>query len=175
MGKILVVVYSYTGTCERLARRLCDQEGWPLGRVTDARPRRGAVGTLRCVLDSWLRRRPPILYQGPPPADFDAVVLVAPIWMYRLAGPMRSFVASHRETLADIFVAPVMGGRGAANAIAEIGRIAGRPPVLGTAFTAREVDDGSCTARLRAFGEGVRLAEADTPPTRPATWSPRAA
>lgn len=46
----------------------------------------------RRVLDSLLRRRPGIRYQGPDPADFRAVVLVSPIWMYRLAGPMRSFV-----------------------------------------------------------------------------------
>ena len=31
--------------------------------------------------------------------DFRTVVLVAPIWMYRLAGPMRSFVARERDAM----------------------------------------------------------------------------
>jgi len=175
MNKILVVVYSNTGTCRRLADLLCDQQGWPMAEITEARPRRGALGIWRCLLDSWLRRKPPIHYSGLSPDGFDAVVLIAPIWAYRLAGPMRTFVDSRRESLADIAVAPVMGGSGAPNAIAEIGRLTGRTPILDTAFTAREVQDGSCAARLKAFGDGVRAAKGASVATRPAIWSPQAA
>jgi len=174
MSKILVVVYSYTGTCRRLAELLCDEQGWPMAEITDARPRSGALGLWRCLFDSWLRRQPPIHYTGLPPDGFDAVVLVAPIWAYRLAGPMRTFVASRRESLAEVAVAPVMGGSGAPNAIAEVGRLLGRAPILSTAFTAREVEEGSCAARLRAFGDAVRAARA-ADVTRPAIWSPKAA
>ena len=174
MSKILVVVYSHTGTCRRLAELLCDEQGWPMAEVTDARPRSGALGMWRCLLDSWLRRQPPIHYTGLPPDGFEAVVLVAPIWAYRLAGPMRTFVASRRASLPEVAVAPVMGGSGAPNAIAEIGRLLGRAPILSTAFTAREVEDGSCAARLRAFGDGVRAAKAAVV-TRPAIWSPQTA
>lgn len=175
MSKILVVVYSYTGTCRLLAELLCEQQGWPMAEITDAQPRRGASGMWRCLVDSWLRREPPIHYSGLPPEEYDAVVLIAPIWAYRLAGPMRSFVASRRASLPDVAVAPVMGGRGAPNAIAEIGRLIGRAPILATAFTQREVEDGSCAARLRAFGDGVRAAKTADAVTRPAVWSPRAA
>jgi len=175
MSKILVVVYSHTGTCRRLADLLCDQQGWPMAVITDARPRRGAIGTWRCLLDSWLRRRPPINYSGLSPDGFDAVVLIAPIWAYRLAGPMRTFVDSRRGSLADIAAAPVMGGSGAPNAIAEIGRLTGRAPILDTAFIAREVEDGSCAARLKAFGDGVQAAKGASVATRPAIWSPQTA
>ena len=174
MSKILVVVYSYTGTSRRLADLLCDEQGWPMAVITDARPRSGALGMWRCLLDSWLRRQPPINYAGLPPDGFDAVVLVAPIWASRLAGPMRTFVASRHESLPEIAVASVMGGSGAPNAIAEIGRLVGRAPILSTAFTTREVEDGGCTARLRAFGDGVRAAKAAAV-TRPAIWSPQTA
>ena len=174
MSKILVVVYSHTGTCRRLADLLCDEQGWPMAVITDARPRSGALGMWRCLLDSWLRRQPSIHYTGLPPDGFEAVVLVAPIWAYRLAGPMRTFVASQRASLPEVAVAPVMGGSGAPNAIAEIGRLLGRAPILSTAFTAREVEDGSCAARLRAFGDGVRAAKTAVV-TRPAVWSPQTA
>ncbi len=133
MSKILVVVYSYTGACRRLAELLCNEQGWPMAEISDARPRGGVLGTRRCL-----------------------------------------FVASRRESLPDVAAAPVMGGSGALNAIAEIGRLLGRAPILSTAFTAREVEDGSCAARLRAFGDAVRAARA-TDVTRPAIWSPQAA
>lgn len=65
------------------------QQSWPVGAVLELRPRAGAWGTLRCVLDSLLRRRPSVRYLGPPIEEFDSVILVAPIWLGRLAGPMR--------------------------------------------------------------------------------------
>lgn len=175
MSKVLVVTYSFTGTGRRLTQLLCGMQGWESAEITEVHARSGGLGNWRCLLDSWLRRRPPIRYEGPAPEGFDAVVLVAPIWVYRLAGPMRSFVAAYRDRLPDVAVVSVMGSRGAPNAVAEIGKLLGRSPLLSTAFTSREVEDGSCAARLQAFGRAVQAAE-DSPLTvRPATWSPQTA
>lgn len=176
MGKILVVVYSYTGSSRRLAQLMCIQQGWSMAEITEPRPRTGgAWGNWRCLLDAFFRRRPAIRYDGPRPMDFDAVVLVSPIWMMRLAGPMRSFVAKLHDQLPDVAVVSVMGGRGAPNAVAEIGQILGRSPILSTAFTMNEVNDGSCAARLQAFGTAVQNAKDAQIVARPAILSPQAA
>ncbi len=152
MDSILVICYSYTGTCTRAAQLLCSHHGWPLGAVVDDAPR----GTLRCVLDSLLRRHPKVRYEGPDPADFRTVVLVSPIWMYALAGPMRSFVAQYRKALPRVAVIVTMGSRGASNAIAEIARSLGRAPIATSVLTQHEVEDGSGTARLLAFGDALQ-------------------
>ena len=120
-----------------------------------------------------LRRRPVVRYTGPPIDRFDTVVLIAPIWAHQLAGPMRSFVAMHRAQLPAVAVVSVMESRGAPRAVAEIGQLIGRSPVLGTAFTTREVDDGSFATRLQAFGDAVLHSRA-SPPVRPSIWSPQA-
>jgi hypothetical protein len=174
MSKVLVVMYSYTGTCRRLAQLLCSQQGWPMGEITEVSQRSGVLGTWRCLVDSWLRRSPAIRYVGPPPNVFDAVVLVAPIWAYRLASPMRSFVASRHGQLPDVAVVSVMGSRGAPNAVAEIGRLIGGPLILSTAFTTREVEDGSYAAQLQAFGTAVQSSEDKQDVVRPSIWSPQA-
>jgi hypothetical protein len=153
MDSILVVCYSYTGTTRRLAQLLCSHHGWPLGEILDERPRGGAVGTWRCFLDSMLRRHPDVRYLGPDPGDFHTVVLMSPIWVYRLAGPMRSFIAKRRGVLRRYAVISTMGSAGASNAVAEIAHVLGRPPILADAFTTREIEDGSGTARLLAFGD----------------------
>ena len=80
MSKILAVVYSYTGTSRRLAQLLVAQQQWPLGEVRDARPRSGVAGASRCLLDSFFHRHPEIRYNGPNLNEFDAVVLISPIW-----------------------------------------------------------------------------------------------
>jgi hypothetical protein len=173
MNNVLVIVYSYTGTSRQVAELLCSQQSWQLASVTEVRPRSGALGSLRCVLDSFFRRQPAIHYDGPPPGDFDAVVLVSPIWMLQLAGPMRSFVARQRYRLPDVAVLSVMGGQGAPNAAAEISDFMGRAPILSSSVTMREVDDGGCAARLQAFGTAVRSAEDSRDVVRPVTLSPQ--
>ena len=174
MSKVLAVVYSYTGTSRRLAQLLVAQQQWTLAEVREARPRSGFVGTWRCLMDSFFRRCPEIRYDGPNPSEFDAVVLVSPIWAYRLAGPMRSFVASQHASLRDVVVISVMGGSGAPNAVAEVSRLIGRPPLMNAAFKAREVEGGSCAGRLQAFGKAVQEARDSSLAVRPSTWSPRA-
>ncbi|MCW7541126.1 Crp/Fnr family transcriptional regulator [Aquabacterium sp. A7-Y] len=91
---------------------------------------------------------------------------------------LRSLVPNakaNRHLLKDVAVVPVMGNRGAANAVAEISQRLGRTPLMSSAFTAREVEDGSCMPRLRAFGRAVQDAEGGGPVRRAATWSPQSA
>jgi hypothetical protein len=167
MDSLLVVNYSFTGVSRRAAQLLCSHHGWPLGEITDVHAGRG---TWRCVLDALLRRQPPIRYHGPDPADFRTVVLVAPIWMYRLAGPMRSFVAGHREALRRVAVISTMNAAGASNAVTEVGRLLGHGVVAAAAFTAREIEDGSGTSRLLAFGDALQPGSAASSPEHRPAW-----
>ena len=171
MDSIMVVCYSYTGISRRAAQLLCSHHGWPLGEISEVEAR----GTWRCVLDSLLRRQPAIRYQGPDPGDFRTVVLVAPIWMYRLAGPMRSFVVHHKDTLQRVAVIVTMNAAGASNAFGEIARLLGHGLVDAAAFKAREIEDGSGTARLLAFGDALQPGSTASQPTRKPAWTAPAA
>ena len=172
--RTLIVDYSNTGTSRRVADLLASQFQWPRGEIREDRSRTGTAGMLRCVFDSLLKRHPAIRYEGPDPKSFETVVLIAPIWLHQLAGPMRSFVRDQAPDLRRVAVISVMGGQGAANAFAEVDRILGRPPILSTSFTAREVDDGSYSPNLQVFGNAVRDNATKTQAVRPTTLSPSA-
>jgi hypothetical protein len=135
---------------------LCSHQGWPLGEITEPKAR----STWRCVLDSLLRRQPVIRYTGPRPADFRAIVLISPIWMYRLAGPMRSFIVNHKDALKKVAVIETMNAASAANAFTEIVHLLGHNLLDTAAFKAREIEDGSGTTRLLAFGDKLRTGAA---------------
>lgn len=157
MSKILVVSYSWTGTCDRVADLLCQlRPGWQRGEIDLDKPRHGRVGYWRCVLDSVLRLKPAIHYEGPFPSKFDAVVLVSPIWAFHLAGPMRSFIHTRREHLPDVAVISVMGGAGASNAVREIEQLTGRSCLMKAAFTMKDVQDDRAAVPLRDFAETLR-------------------
>ncbi len=172
MDSILVVCYSHTGTSRRVAQLLCSHHGWPLGEISEVKPSRGSW---RCVLDSLLRRRPGIRYQGPDPADFRTVVLVSPIWMYRLAGPMRSFVAGHKNALKRVAVIQTMNSAGATNAFGEIAHLLGHGVVDAIACKAGEIEVGSGTDRLLAFADALQPGSTATQPVRHRAWTEPAA
>ncbi len=150
MDKVLVVAYSRTGTSLRLARQLARPRGWPVGRIEHVQTRRHSGSWLGGLLEPLLPPRPGVEYLGPPPQDFDLVVLVSPSDAARLAEPMRGFVATHAGELPDIAVIPVTGGGGACAAMDELRGLARRVPLLCAVFTHQEVDDGSCGPRLVA-------------------------
>jgi hypothetical protein len=155
MDSILVVTYSYTGTSRRVAQLLASQHGWPLGEIKEVQPRSGGAGYFRCLMDSLLRRRPPVRYDGPDPGDFRTVVLVSPIWAWRLAGPMRSFIAGHARQLRRVAMVSTMGSSGAPNAEAEVTQLLGHAPVVATAVTARDLVDRSLVGRITGFGDEI--------------------
>jgi hypothetical protein len=166
MDSILVVCYSHTGTSRRAAQLLCSHHGWPLGEIREVASR----GNLRCVLDSLLRRRPEIRYDGPDPGDFRTVVLIAPIWMYRLAGPMRTFVAREKDKLRRVAVIATMNAGGATNAFAEVADILGHGVMRRMAIHARAIEDGSGTGDLIDFGAALQPGAAGEP-QRQAAWT----
>jgi flavodoxin len=159
MSEILVISYSNTGTSRRLAQMLCKQQGWPMAEISEIQPRCGFSGQLSCLLDSWMRRRPPICYSGPPPNEYDAVVLVAPVWSWRLAGPVRSFLKLMNEQLPDLAMISVTQSFRTFDVISELNSLIGYFPVLSTTFTPDEINDESCLARLKIFGKATEAAE----------------
>ena len=156
MRKTLVIVYSYTGTGRRLAALFAKQQRWPVTEIVEQRRRAGKLGSLRCVLDQLLRRRPRIRYVGPRLEAFDSVVLIAPVWVGRLAAPMRSFVAEHADRLPELAFISVSGSAAPSTAAAEIAQLADRTPFVVAAFTAAEVADDRCAERAESIGAAIR-------------------
>lgn len=158
MLPVLVVYYSCTGTARRAAQQLASHRQWAIGEIRDPQP----PGVRRCSLEYLLRRRPGFQYDGPPPAGFRAVVVVAPIRAGRLAGPVRSFLRQHAHELEDVALVPIMRSSGATRAFREAAGLLGRDPIACAGFRQREVDDGSAGERLHAFADALDLS-ADLP------------
>jgi hypothetical protein len=172
MARVLVVHYSYTGTCRTVAQALAERKGWQSTEVLDAVPGRSY---LRSLLDSLLRRTPRIRYDGPHPGDFDLVVLVFPVWAWPVAGPMRSFVTRWQPELRRVALVPVMGGHDATGAVAEMTGLLKRPAVAREDVTASSVQDGSFRPRLALFGARLDRQAGPTATVRPQNQVPHAA
>ena len=154
MTEVLIVFHSRYGHCRMVAEALSRKRGWALGEVACLAGRRRY---LRCALDALLRREPEIRYTGAGPSQFDGVVLVSPVWCWRLCPPIRRFVRSMADRLTDVAVLSCMGGSGAANAVAEVERLLGRPVVAQLALRQADIEAGRHDAALGAFGDEVAV------------------
>ena len=56
MEKNLIVYYSRTGTARQVAELMAAQSGWQLAEVSDAYPRAGFLGDLRCVIETLFHK-----------------------------------------------------------------------------------------------------------------------
>jgi flavodoxin len=152
MPDVLVVFHSRSGHSRMLAEALSHKRGWALGEVVYLE---GPQTYGRCARDALLRREPEIRYKGANPSAFEVVVLVSPIWCWRLCPPMRSFVREMRGKLSNVAMLSCMGGSGAANAVAEVERLIRQRVVAKIALRQGEIDAGRHTDPLQAFADEV--------------------
>lgn len=151
MAKVLLACYSRSGYTASLVKEIVSMTGWDLEEITDAHPRDGNWGAVRCVLDVLLHRRPGIRSSGKDPADYDLVVLAAPVWMRRLAAPMHSYISQHRKGFKALAYACTYGGSGAERAAAQVERFARKPLKAMFAVTGQEFEQADYRARLDGF------------------------
>ncbi|HEV2110213.1 MAG TPA: flavodoxin [Gammaproteobacteria bacterium] len=151
MNKALLVWYSRSGYTASLAGEMASMAGWDADEVKDVHPRAGNWGAVRCVLDVLLRRSPAIRSGGKDPAAYDLVVLASPVWMRRLAAPMRSYIRQHRGKFKELAYACTYGGSGAERAAAEVSALSGKTLKATLAVTSFELEQADYRLRLDAF------------------------
>jgi flavodoxin len=156
MSKVLLVHYSRSGYTASLAGEIADMTGWDRDEIKDVSPRAGNWGAVRCIRDVLLHLRPAIKTGGKDPAAYDLVVLMAPVWMRRLAAPMRSYLRQHRGKFKQLAYACTYGGKGAERAAAEVATLSGKPLKAMLAVTSFELEQADYRSRLDEFLKRLR-------------------
>ncbi len=153
----LVVYYSLSGKSKLVAEWLAAVLGADTAEIIEAEPRDfEARGIVRCLIDSYLKRRPAIRPMARAAAAYDRVILTAPVWAARLAGPARTWLAEHGKEARVLGLALQSGaGRAYPKVLAEFEASVGqRPDPL---LTISEADHGNkvAEAKVRAFAAGL--------------------
>lgn len=158
MSRVLVACYSRSGYTASLVQEIVGMTGWERLDIKDRHPRDGGWGQFRCVLDVLFHRRPAIAADGRSLRDYDLVVLAAPVWMARLAAPMRSYIDSHKGEFKSVAYVCTYGGRGADNAARQVAHLAGVPLKASLAVTSQELEQADYRRRLDGFLAAIKHA-----------------
>lgn len=156
--RILIVYYTFTGNTGGLARSLTATLGeanLDVEQIREPRPRRGFGGGLRAGFAAMLRRVSPILPPLRRPAEYDAVLLGTPIWMGRVATPVREYLRTQSFGRARLGLFSTSGGPVGLATLREVERLAGRPVASRLHLITREAPD---LERIRTFLEPLGLA-----------------
>lgn len=158
MSGTLLVCYSRTGYTESLAREIVGMTGWDLEIITDQHSRDGNWGFLRSILEVLLHLKPAIRGGERDPSGYELVVAAAPVWMRRLASPMRSYLTRHRGRIKTLAFVCTYGGSGAEATAAQAAGIASARLAGMLAVTSQELEQADYRARLDAFLAGLHRA-----------------
>lgn len=154
--RILVAHYSLSGNTAGLAREIASELKADSETLRDARPRRGALGMLRSLLDAIFRREPPIAPVEKRPMDYDLLVLGGPIWAGRFASPVRTYARRHAGGANRIAFFCTQGGRGAEKAMAELASLCHLSPIATLVVDGAHLKPEQHAAELARFVSSVK-------------------
>ncbi|WP_168790218.1 flavodoxin family protein [Paraburkholderia aromaticivorans] len=150
-ARILVVFFSRTGTTRVLASTLARMLSADLEEICDCTERRGAMGYMRCLVDSWRKRPTEIVPAGLDTSQYDLVVVGTPVWAGSVSAPVREYLLENRLKFRHVAFFSSFGGLGSQAAFDEMRALAGRAPVAECNVRATEVQRGVVAASLARF------------------------
>lgn len=128
MPKRLIIYYSLTGTTQRLAEALAAKLDADLVRIECSRYRRGWFTYVRGGYDSIKRRKPPVKLSQKLEADYDLLIVGAPVWAGYPAPPLRSLFSGRYDLPERVAGFLTQGGESPGDkAIPEFEAIVGKP------------------------------------------------
>lgn len=134
----VIVVYSRTGNTLKVAKALAGTLGAEIAEIRCQRNYNGAIGFLRGVLNSVMRRKPPIDVAQISAQPHDLMVVAGPIWAGRAAPPLTAFLAGRPKLPGRVALLLTHGGSNPAKAFAEVETLVGAP--LAARLALKEAD-----------------------------------
>lgn len=127
--KILVVYYSRTGVTAKIAGEVAKALNADLEEIKDSVDRKGALGYLRCSIDSALRKSTPIHEVEKKPEDYDLVVVGTPVWGSTMCSPVRTYLNQYRDSIRNAVFLMTFKLFGTDNVIRNMEMVLGKKPL----------------------------------------------
>jgi flavodoxin len=155
--KTLVVYYSRTGNSQLIADKIAGLLGAPTDRIIRETDYSGRLGFARGIVHSLTDKKIEIEKAAISPAGYDLVVLGGPVWVGRVACPVRSYLRRHRSELQAVAFFVTCGGS-AGGSLAQMEAIYGEHPAAALSLSSPELSDGSYENAIRAFANEIKQA-----------------
>lgn len=137
--KILAIYYSRTGTSTKLVKYIKKTLNCDIEMIEDSVDRSGLLGYLQSGKEASLKRNININPLKSKVENYDAVIVITPIWAFTMSSPIRAFLALYKAKIKRVAFCAVQGGSGADRAFEHMEALVGKKPICTLPLTTKEV------------------------------------
>jgi len=154
--RVLVIFFSQGSATKRVAEDLAFLLRADIERIVEKKSRRGFFGFMGAGAASTFGLASPIESPVRDPAAYEAVVVCSPIWAWRLAPPVRSWLRLYRGQLPEAAAyVTVSGDTDPARIVAAMAKESGRLPTISAGFADRDFTAEHRSLYLEKIGNVV--------------------
>ncbi len=143
--KILIVYYSRSGHCRKVAEVLHEKLGCDLEEIKTKKNYQGAVGWILAGKEGSQKVSAEIMATEKNPKEYEMVIFGTPIWGWNISSPLRSYLEKNKNEFNKISAFCTMGGQ-FGKCFDEIELICKKNLETKVAFTDKEIAQGKLDA-----------------------------
>lgn len=170
MSRNLIIYYSRSGATRAIADELATALNAETIPIEDTRPRHGAAGYMRSLMEAARGSLPAIEPVHIDASNYDLILLGTPVWAAHASSPMRRFLFDTGHALPATAYFCTYGGRGYESAFQDMQALTGTPPLATLAIRNGNVRQGHHQAQMDRFL--AKLASAERSETGVASFGP---
>lgn len=130
--KILIAYFSYTGNTEKLANKINSKVGGDIIKIETVTPYSNNYDEVvdQVQKDQQNNYKPEIKNKIENIEDYDIIILGSPVWWYKIANPVATFISENNLKGKTIIPFVTHGGYGAGQTLNQIKELAPESKVL---------------------------------------------
>lgn len=152
----LVVYYSRTGHTKKVGDEIAKAIPGDVEELIDTANRSGPVGWLMSGREGAGKKLAKLQPVKKDPANYDIVVIGTPIWAGNMSSPVRTYLTENKAKFKNVAFFCTEGSKGAENAFADMGEIAGKKPKATLTITMADIKGGSVADKVKKFAGDIK-------------------
>ena len=165
--KTLIIYYSLTGNTRQIAEALASKLEADCARIQDRNVRSGVLGTLRTAYESLFARPAKINYISADPAQYELLILGAPVWMMRLAPPLRSYILKEKNRFNKVAFFCTEGSSGGSGVFKTMENLCAKHPVATLEVSEADIKSGEYKEKVERFANICKRTKAELKARQP--------
>jgi flavodoxin len=156
--KTLVIYYSLSGNTQKVAEAIANLLKADINRLEDRRSRNGPLGMLLTIYQVLFSRPGKIRFANIDPSEYDLVIFGSPVWIMKLAPPMRSYILKEKDRFNQVAFFCTEGASGAPNAFKAMESLSTKKPVATLEITEGDIKSGQYHEKTHIFTNSCQKA-----------------
>jgi flavodoxin len=149
--RTLIIYYSLTGNTQKIADVLVGKFEADSERIQDRRVRKGLFGTLLTAYEALFSRPGKIHYVNADPGQYDLLILGAPVWMMKLAPPMRSYILRQKHRFNKVAFFCTEGTSGGIGVFKTMQKLCAKQPIATLEVSEDDIKSHLCNEKIDGF------------------------